>query len=99
MQLSHPDNQFAAFLSGLEAGGRAHRYGVRLKAHLAKLPDDAARRAFLARESERWLRLEQEFVEAAGKGTYTGDATAWDYTETQSVISKLSALYAERVPA
>jgi hypothetical protein len=66
---------------------RADRYLARVRAHLPTLPDDAARRAFLAQQAEAWDDRYARFQ--ASEGGSAPGATAFDYVCT---ISGLAAL-------
>lgn len=68
---------------------RTERYSARLDAHLATLPNDTARRAFLDREMETWEQRYNDFQMRVGAGSIeiTGDhATAHDYLLTITEI-------------
>lgn len=76
-----------------DAKDRCARYRDRLDAHLVSLPNDAARRSFLACEADKWQDRYSSFIAAVDSGTYTGSATAFDFTITiADVDSRLGKL-------
>lgn len=87
-----------AALAGLKktASSLADDYGRRLDAHLAGLPDDAARAAMLGREFNNWTERYENWATAVDLGQIkvTPDGpTAYDFTETLAVIGQRRGKY------
>jgi hypothetical protein len=58
--------------SAIEPSNRVSRFMCRIDAHLPTLPDDRARRLFLARQLDEWQRLYALFL-GTGRASATGD--------------------------
>lgn len=78
------------------SSARADAYAVRVDAHLASLPDDAARLAYLGREKANWFERYEGFCTAIDGGTMAvkpGGPTAWDYLATINMLAARQARY------
>lgn len=78
------------------SNARAEAYAVRVDAHLAGLPDDAARLAYLGREKANWFERYEGFCEAVDSGALIlkpGGPTAWDYLATINMLAERQARY------
>jgi hypothetical protein len=74
-------------------GDRCIKFSTRLDAHLAALPNDDERRAFLTKQLDLWNARYDEFGERLLRGLEPRHGeTAWDYAETIADISKRLAM-------
>lgn len=74
---------------------RAARYCARVDAHLPTLPSDAAKRAFIANEIEKWMERYANFARTVDSGVDPGDVHAVDYVETIAELHSRKAKYEE----
>jgi hypothetical protein len=77
--------------SKTEASARASRFMRRIDVHLPTLPDDRARRLFLARQLDEWQRLYARFL-VTGRASARGDGAepphAADFLLTIAALTK-----------
>lgn len=80
---------------------RCECFRKRLDAHLATLPDDSARRAFLTCEAIKWRGRYSDFTFEVATGIYRGTGTAFEFVATIADIEarRVSYAQAERVSA
>jgi hypothetical protein len=79
--------------------GPCERYRTRLDAHLATLPNDAARRAFCDREHAKWVDRYESFQRAVDRGEDVAGATAWDFQITLCDVEHRRAKYGPAMQA
>lgn len=75
------------------ATDRCERYADRLDAHLATLPDNAARLAFVKSELAKWEVRYTEWAAKVDAGRDPGGITAFDFTITLADVAKRRSLY------
>jgi hypothetical protein len=90
-------------MSSFSGPSRTERYLHRLELHLAALADNAARRAILATESDKWEERYARFIASEGDSIRSGagadQPSAFDFVDTIAALDALRVRYAEGTAA
>ena len=85
-------NQIAAAPAACCSADRTRRFIARVDAHLPRLADDRARRAFLARQLEGWESRYARFIATQGASASTRDPPhAADFLLTIAALAARAA--------
>jgi hypothetical protein len=91
MTASQP-NQIGTGLGACHGADRTHRFIARIDAHLSRLADDRARRAFLARQIEGWECRYGRFIATQGASEFS--ASTRDPPHAADFLLTIAALAA-----
>jgi hypothetical protein len=94
-QASQANSPTGCGRSATEASTRASRFMRRIDAHLPSLPDDRARRLFLARQLDEWQRRYARFL-VTGGASATGAPHAADFLLTIAALARRHSALAAR---
>ena len=82
---------------------RTSRYMRRVEAHLPAMANDAARRAFISRELDKWEERYARFMETEGDSHRSGDGSdqpsAFDFVETITALGAVQSRLNQRAAA